>query len=205
MKIHEVPDEQFVKNIRNTYLDAIRLGIDLASRDWYIVARNDCQALAELVDLPLRTIVGIVAALSPGLNWEYNVGAAFRLIKGMKCPAYGKNVTKGERIFAGEEPLIVLKGCKVRAFYCNIISSGQDCDCVTIDRWAVKAAMGQDTWNETTPAPTLKHYTRIENAYKSVARDLGILATELQAITWIHVKNQVRHPVDTRQMILIGA
>ena len=25
MKIHEVPDEQFVKNIRNVYLDAIRL------------------------------------------------------------------------------------------------------------------------------------------------------------------------------------
>ena len=89
MKIHEVPDEQFVKNIRNVYLDAIRLGVDLGSRDWYTVARNDCQALAERVNLPLKVIVGIVTALSPGLNWTFNVGAALRLISGKKCPAYG--------------------------------------------------------------------------------------------------------------------
>ena len=204
MKIHEVPDEQFVENINHVYQDAIRLGVDLASRDWYIVARNDCKALAELVGLPLWTIIGIVAALSPGLNWEFNVGAAFRLIKGMKVPAYKANVLKGRRILDNVPPLDVLSGSKVRAFYRNIISSGKDCACVTIDRWAVKIAMGQDIWGEKIAAPTVKHYERLENAYKSVSRDLDIPATELQAITWVHIKHQVRHPVDTRQMILLG-
>lgn len=205
MKIHEVPDEQFVKNIRNVYQDAIRLGVDLASRDWYTVARNDCQTLAERVNLPLKVIVGIVAALSPGLNWTLNVGAALRLISGVKCPAYGANVKKGKQILFGEDPLDVLGGQKVRSFYRNIISCGNNCSSVTIDRWAVKVAIGKHAWNEELSAPTPKHYERLEDAYKQVSRDLGIPVTELQAITWCHIKHQVRHPVDTRQMILIGA
>lgn len=202
MKVHEVSDETFVTNISNVYLDAVRLGDDVTTRDWYTIARNDCQAIAEQFDLALKVVVGIVTALSPATFWQRNLRATMRLIQGLRCEGYKANVIKGQRILAGEEPLDVLGGDKVRAFYRNIISSGDDCSCVTVDRWATKVALGRTEWNSIQKAPTKKQYVRLENAYKSVSRDLDIPVTELQAITWSHIKHQVRHPVNENQMIL---
>ena len=202
MRVHEASDSFFIENITDLYLDATRLGDDVASRDWYAKAHEDCDTIARVLDLPTDVFIGVVAALSPRMTWYYNIANAVRLVNGLSTRAYGRNVAKGKRILAGELPLDVLGGNKVRAFYRNILSRGEDCSEVTIDTWALKAAMGKDAWGDKISGITDKQYRRLEDAYKSVAGKFGIPATELQAVTWVHIKHQAQNQIDGRQLVL---
>ena len=202
MKIHEASDNFIVDNITDLYLDATRLGEELASRDWYAKAYKDCETIAGVLDLPTDVFIGVVAALSPRMTWYYNIANAVRLVNGLSTRAYGRNTAKGKRILRGEEPLSVLGGNKVRAFYRNIRSRGEDCAEVTIDTWALKVALGQEAWGDKISNITDKQYHRLEGAYKAVASEFAIRPTELQSVTWVHIKNQVRSQIDARQLVL---
>jgi hypothetical protein len=94
----------------------------------------------------------------------------------------GANNAKAARILRGEEPLDVLGGLKVRAFYRNIIG---DRDVVTIDRHAYSIAAGRhlkDT--EAGPLNAKAHYA-VEALYQEAARALGVCPVTLQACTWL--------------------
>jgi hypothetical protein len=199
MKIHELTDKQIRNNISDLYLDAVRLG-EPASANWYRKAHDDCKVIANLYELPLEVFIGVVAALSPRMTWHYNIREAVRLIHGMRIRAYGANRAKALRILNGEKPLDVLGGNKVRSFYVNILSRGEDDSRVTIDVWALRVALGKHLEGQTGYV-TDKQYHRLVSAYKDVAKKFGVLATELQAITWVHIKHLSR-PVDGRQITL---
>ena len=199
-KIHDTSDIKLRKHIRDTYDSATVLGDTIASRDWYSKAYDDCETVARSQGVPFEVFVGVVAALSPQMAWYYNLREAVRLVNGLTVRSYPMNRAKGKRILAGEKPLDVLGGNKVRSFYANILSRGKDDSEVTIDTWALRIAIGETKGHSN--GITDKQYGRLRSAYQHVAREIGILATELQAVTWVHVRNVAKRPLDGRQMTL---
>ena len=181
---------------------------------WYGEARAFCEALAGAYGFPLRSVVGAVAALSPMQEWRtqlkftptilddfrdaiadagFVLGAddpadvvlddfAARIVG----PGFLGNKRKAARILLGADPLAVLGGQKVRAFYrCILGDSGAVC----VDRHAWSIADGGAVG-----ALTEKRYRTTVAAFVGAAANLRAafpaLASELtpagvQALTWV--------------------
>jgi hypothetical protein len=154
-----------------------------AGIEWYAIAHADCVAFAREYNLDIVTAVGIVAALSPNMRWDRNIKAARAILENSTCAAYPANRDKARRILAGESPLDVLGGLKVRAFYGNILSAGND-SAVTIDGHAFNAAYGLSQPVKLAKV-TPREFARLTRAYRVAARIVGIPAPAMQAIVWV--------------------
>jgi hypothetical protein len=196
MKIHELDNETITSNIKDMYVSAIRAE-QLHAGDWYRSAKRECEVIARSLGIPFETFVGVVAALSPQMNWKYNVREAVKLCKGQQALGYGRNIVKAKVILGGAPPLDVLGGNKVRSFYRNLCDGGEDDSHVTVDTWAARIATGN--YSEAVSI-TDKQYKRLVSAYQSVADDFGVKATELQAITWVHVRTIVNMKITHTQL-----
>jgi hypothetical protein len=150
---------------------------------WYEDARAQCVDLAERHHLVIDQAVGIVAALSPNMRWEKNITAADLLLFGSTNVTYPANVTKALRILDGEAPDDVLGGNKVRAFYGNVMSGGQDRG-VTVDGHAANIARGI---RQPIRLATLTHkqFHGIARAYQNAAARRGVTPPAMQAVTWV--------------------
>lgn len=166
---------------------------DAATRDagelWYQIARDDCQALADEFGLSLDSACGVVAALSPNLRWDRNIRAARNVLSGGTSEAYPANEFKARRIQAGESPLDVLGGLKVRAFYSNLASGGYD-TAVTIDGHTFNAAYGlvQPVKRATI---TPRQHRALSTAYRTAARVRGVTPPAMQATVWVAWRERV--------------
>lgn len=165
---------------------------------WYIAAHDAAQAISQRYSLPLQTVVGVIAALSPNNRWERNLIDADNLCRlyalgghddanKLKVSTYGANKTKALSILGGADPLSVLGGLKVRAFYGCIMG---DRDAVCVDGHAYAIWQGQYIPTTKTPKISPKLYAAIAADYKQAAQTInGIISTsysaaQLQAITW---------------------
>ena len=175
-----------ISNILDVYNQASPLDIATGLR-WYGSAKRECTNLARRNGIKLDQAIGIVAALSPRVNWGRNVIAAQNLIRGINGEGFGANKIKAHKILEGSTPSDILGGEKVRAFYSNISrpSTSQD---VTIDRWAIRVTMGSEHWSSKVNTPTPKQYLRMGNEYREAAALVGLKPLELQAITWVTIK-----------------
>ena len=171
----------------------IRAAFDAATPDdlakglrWYANAQREGRAVGPT----LHRGVGVIAALSPMQAWDVNIELARKLAKlhaeGAPMPTTGfgfkKNVAKAWAILDGTKPLDALRGPKVRSFYRNMLGCSTS---VTVDRWAVRIAMGDPKHDGTVPSG---EYDAMADAFRSVADDLGMTARELQAATWTWVR-----------------
>lgn len=148
----------------------------------------------------IRRNAGIVAALSPMNAWGNNKRKAAQLIskRGRVVVAKGKpngiglgaNVAKAIAIYNGADPLDVLGGDKVRAFYQTILDpQSQDVDPV-IDRHAFDIAVGERTDDKRRGILSRKGvYQDFANAYREAAKVAGIGSAQMQAVTWIAWRN----------------
>lgn len=138
---------------------------------------------------------GIVAALSPMNEWKNNKRKAEELISkrgrivfgedGSNGIGLGANVRKAIDIYNGADPLDVLKGDKVRAFYRTILDPFGDIDPV-IDRHAFDIAVGRRTDDRTRSMLQRKGvYETFATIYREAARQADIGAAEMQATTWV--------------------
>jgi hypothetical protein len=194
-KIHDIEYDVIVNNITSMYESAV-IGEQGHALNWYKRANKECRVIAEFYGLTLECFVGIVAALSPQMNWKYNIREAVSLVTKGYALGYGANVTKARVILAGAPPLDILGGNKVRSFYLNIMDPS--CDEVTVDTWALRIAAGDPGY----PASgiTNKQYARLREAYREVADKVGLVACELQAITWVHIRSQVNLKIGATQL-----
>ena len=88
------------------------------------------------------------------------------------------------RILAGEKPLDVLGGRKVRAFYKAIVAPHGTSEPV-IDRHAIAIYMGrQVSERELLMVQNDKVMDRIQKAYKKASYELEVHHHKVQAITW---------------------
>lgn len=155
---------------------------------WYQSAHTVAYMMAHTTGISMEQACGVIAALSPACPWERNILDAWALCKGNDSHAfttYGPNIEKGRRILAGESPLDVLGGNKVRAFY-SLLLNPADSTTVCVDRHAVKACTRRFWWGDKEPQQFLRsQYGRCANAYRHVAAVCGVLPHQVQATCWI--------------------
>lgn len=148
---------------------------------WYKEARQWCQLQSEVYNVPLYKVVGVLAALSPRNKWNRNKEDTINVIKhgfNAKCATFHNNKQKACDILKAtsiEHVIKLLNGMKVQSFFSNIYHD--DCNLVTVDVWAMRVVGFEGNL-------TPKKYREIENVYRDMANELGMLPKQLQAITW---------------------
>ena len=165
---------------------------------WYANAHETAVVFSHKYGVSLQTVVGVIAALSPGRNWGMNLLEAEDFIReynkgrrGKDLPIVGtygyRNIRKTIAILEGKPPLDVLGGNKVRSFYANILDpKGMD---VTIDRHAKGLAIRSNSvrgaTNELDANVTNAEYPYYAKHYVTLAERLGLIPNQLQAICWV--------------------
>lgn len=173
----------------------------VAGLAWYDKAKSFCDAITRTFDLQPLGGQGVVAALSPQVPWdkqeEQSVGAVRQFLAGVsnddlvavsRCT--NKNAEKGRAIALGGSISAHLSGPKVEAFFRNLCG---DKSVVTLDRWAVRAAIGLDA-SDSECAKYLKGKKRQEviAAYETVAAEYGWTPADCQAVVWEAARNQAK-------------
>jgi hypothetical protein len=158
--------------------------------NWYPAARDIAGDIAHDARIPLETAAGILAALSPQTSWGQNVDWARELAAGSPISrGLPMSQARGMAILAQDrEPLEILGGIKVRAFYACIVTAGAT-DAVCVDRHAYDIATGLRGSHVSLSTKRSEHCAR---AYQCAAARLrstgespGITAAQLQAVTWV--------------------
>jgi hypothetical protein len=127
--------------------------------------------------------------LSPALLWSDSIPVAHDIAAtgtvGTDAFTTDANVVKALAIKNGADPLTVLVGNKVRAFYASIIAKGET-DAVCVDRHAMAIVAGRKlTDREQGGIINVGVYDAVALAYVDAAAALGLAPAVLQAITWV--------------------
>ena len=168
----------------------IRFGLQ-----WYVIAHNAALSMGGGRAWHLERNAGIIAALSPMNGWTNNVRKArqvvsmrgnITVVKGQPNGiGLGANVAKAIAIYKGADPLDILNGDKVTAFYRTIVNPTGDISPV-IDRHAFDIAVGEPTNDKRRGILSRKGvYEEFAHAYREAAAIAGIGAPQMQAITWV--------------------
>ena len=184
----------YTQNILRVYDRAtpeeIKAGIN-----WYALARQECQRIARDYDLPLDTVVGVVAALSPNNKWTRNIKDADELIRVYQAGlpvdqatvcTYNTMRQKAWDILSqqvSDRPRVmdILNGQKIKTFAECIL--GED-TCV-IDGHAYNIAHGKRlTLNGGGINIGKKLYAELQHRYQRAAKLRDLKTYEMQAITW---------------------
>jgi hypothetical protein len=177
----------------------------LNGQQWYLVANQAAAVLANRYQVPLIAAAGVIAALSPNNRWDRNLIDADSLTRAyfvgglelantIKVATYNNNKTKALSILNGAEPLDILGGLKVRAFYGCII--GQDDVC--IDGHAYAIWQGYYIPTTKTPKITPKVYSLIVDDYELATDKINLIlsadytSAQVQAFTWLAWRRMIK-------------
>lgn len=191
---------QHVRNILKVYRRATT--DDIANGlEWYDRAKRMADVIAKKTSLPVNTVIGVMAALSPNNRWERNVKDTETMcvawIQGddmsdFKVSCYNKMKEKGWSILSDglvtdTDILTRLNGQKIRSFYSNIRGLNE----VTIDGHALNIARGYREGLTTDKTNMGKRvYMELQEAYVRAAKRVNVMPHELQAITWTTWKRE---------------
>lgn len=152
----------------------------LEGAKWYRESRRWARLIARETGVTVAQAAGVIAALSPRMRWGANVTLAHDLCAGREVQGvFRANLAKAQRILAGERPLDVLGGPKVRAFYRAIMGDGE---AVVIDVWMLRAI----GWAKKTL--TAREYEEVADHLREAAKAAGIDPADFQAIVWTQVR-----------------
>ena len=183
-----------VRNILKLYRQATQEDT-INGVEWYARAEREAKVIAEACALPLRTVIGVMAALSPNNKWERNVKDTMTMcqawvacdcLSDFKVSCYNTMKIKAWSILVDEldddqDILTRLNGQKIRSFYSNI----RGLDEVTIDGHALNIARGKReglTSDKTNMGK--REYREMQAAYVRAAKRVKVKPHVLQAITW---------------------
>ena len=163
---------------------------------WYALAQADARRMTIYYSIPLTTVVGVIASLSPNNKWERNVINAKDLIEGylngehkesIKVSTYHAMKDKAwsmleDMLETDEDILTRLNGQKIKSFYECIM--GYDACCIDGHAYNIwryeRVGLTTDKTNI-----GKKLYAEIQGDYVRIAKKLDMKAYELQAITWV--------------------
>ena len=173
-----------------------------AGMGWYPTALRSAEGIALGTGLPIATVVGVMAALSPSNKWARNVADtaalchAFKLggrAAALEVPTCTFNTMKhrGLEVLALPSPcpeaiasiIHGKKGRKVRSFFHCIRSGGQQDVC--IDGHAYNITVGTRAALHKVPSLGQGKYAWLQVAYATAAEARGVLPSEMQAVTWV--------------------
>lgn len=159
---------------------------------WYNAACSLADELAERFGYSRRQTAGVIAALSPRTRWSTNASSARSMVLAAyadsvsmpRLPGYSANREKAWAILhTDDDPLTILGGPKVRAFYANILGNT---DAVTVDIWAARAAEGHHF--DAARAIVGRRYDDLVLAYQLAAQARGVTPREMQAAVWVTIR-----------------
>jgi hypothetical protein len=185
---------QHVRNILKVYRRATQEDI-AQGIDWYERAHIAAQDISKYTNINIRTVIGVMAALSPNNKWERNVRDAEVMcvawvngdcMSDFKVSCYNTMKAKAWSILVDEldddeDILTRLNGQKIRSFYSNIVGLDE----VTIDGHALNIALGvrQGLTDDKTNMGK-KQYREMQQHYVRAAKRVKVKPHVLQAITW---------------------
>lgn len=185
---------QHVRNILKVYRRATKEDI-AQGIDWYERAHIAAQDISKYTNINIRTVIGVMAALSPNNKWERNVRDAEVMcvawvngdaMSDFKVSCYNTMKAKAWSILVDEldddeDILTRLNGQKIRSFYSNIVGLDE----VTIDGHALNIALGirQGLTDDKTNMGK-KQYREMQQHYVRAAKRVKVKPHVLQAITW---------------------
>lgn len=191
---------QLVRNILKVYRRATAEDT-VSGIEWYDRAKRMAEWIANDVGLPVNTVIGVMAALSPNNRWERNCKDTDTMCRAyvagddmsdFKVSCYNKMKEKAWSILDDDlrdddAILTRLNGQKIRSFYSNI----RGLDEVTIDGHALNIALGvrQGLTTDKTNMGK-KQYKELQLAYVKAAKRVKVKPHVLQAITWTTWKRE---------------
>ena len=184
----------YVRNILKLYRQASN-DDTLNGVESYARAERMAVWIADTHKLPVNTVIGVMAALSPNNRWERNCKDTDTMCKAwqsgdslddFKVSCYNTMKQKAWSILADDlidddDILTRLNGQKIRSFYSNI----RGLDEVTIDGHALNIARGKReglTSDKTNMGK--RQYRELQLAYVTAAKRVKVKPHVLQAITW---------------------
>lgn len=184
----------YVKNIMAVYKQATVEEITNGMQ-WYALAKEDAQFMADHCEIPLRVAVGVIAALSPTNDWDQNlVDAAMfceTFVTGgyyedVKASTYKKMWEKAWKILSSvpqsdDDVATILNGPKITDFFRCILGY----DVCVIDGHAWCIANADRRVMQEVPSIGKKLRKELQDAYAKAAKKAGIKPYQMQAITWV--------------------
>lgn len=185
-----------MKTLENIYKNIPENRIK-ATRNWYKEAHSFAANLSETYKISFNRVCAVISALSPANNWDNNKTEAENLIvcfisggnwQLIPFRTYSANVSKAWNILTNyskstEDFFSVKTGAKTLNFYENI-KNPKDPNFVTIDRHMLAILDGRLGQRSGSGRITTKQYRELSAELKKVAKKLGLLPNELQAILW---------------------
>ncbi len=184
-----------VENLRVTFDEASSAEV-VDGAQWYPNAQREAQRIASNFHITIEQACGIIAAISPGMNWDENIPQAweFCLNGSLSFLPYGHlNEVKAKRIRNGESPLDVLGGPKVTAFYAALLHPAGNTKAV-VDRHIINAWHGYRlTGDEQKKIMDSKRImAEIQADIEYLAAEYDIPVHAYQAILWVVARSWTR-------------
>jgi hypothetical protein len=151
-------------------------------RAWYTTAN---QLATLMADGYTRMGAGVIAALSPQVQWERNVRLAQDAFSGNEHGQTRANLKKVYSIMVGEDPEEVLPYDRKTGHFFRCIADPSDPWSVVIDRHAHDIAVGELYGEADRGLDAQGRYNLIANCYREAAAILGELPSTVQAVTWV--------------------
>ena len=190
--VKALPIEQVFDGSDQNILDVLNQATEtqiMAGENWYFLAQNLAQDLAEKHDLEWQNVAAAIAALSPCLDWVTNVIAIREVIeKGKSRAQSGANNHKAREALKGDIGIInrTGKAKKVESFFNAIIDPISNENMAVCDRHAVSVFMGQKLTDKQLGAMgRVGAYEIVSNAYHEASKISDRPVHEIQAITWV--------------------
>lgn len=173
---------------------------------YHEVLRN----LAAHYGIDFQTCVAIFCALSPNSDYQGNLRSTASVIAGwlagvecdwIRVVTYNHCRDRAFSYLNGTSFLDTVKGPKIKSFYLNIVNP-MDPHPVTIDGHAVNIWKGRR--RNLRDAVGTFNYNRVADEYRAVAKRVGLLPNQVQAIAWFSWKRMHRIFYPGRQLELFA-
>lgn len=157
---------------------------------WYETAHRQALTLSEITGKPVETCAGVIAVLSPRVEWNLNVRAAKAILmhgsRARHVPGYGANRRKAFAVLKGDYE--VIRGPKVGEFWKSILNP-------THSEPVIDSQMIAAYWNGkidkegiTWVAGNKGKLEEIKQSVKEIASEHGLNVGQVQAIIWLTFK-----------------
>jgi hypothetical protein len=160
-------------------------------KTWYMDAHEFAQEVADEYSLSLSQVSQLISLLSPQKKWEQNKADVINFLDGETDSIFSTKKTLAECGAVVDEEFTIPNNRMKTFAFAKCIEEAKDntTDPVVIDRHAIKIAYGQMSAKPI--IITDLRYREAEQAYRIVAKDNGLRAHEVQAITWVAYKRIV--------------
>lgn len=190
----EVHPREFGRMVRNldTALRQVPAHKVREAQDWYARAHEEATKVGRKAGAghnATKVGAGVIAALSPGVDWDQNVEVAHHIAEYGYVPktygGYKASADKARRVMAGEPNDEVLGHLKTGNFAHNI-EDPSDSSFVTVDSHQHNAAVGwKHPWKSNVYGlQNRKRYDILARATQAVAQRHDLPATAAQAASW---------------------